>query len=51
MFDSPRERQFVARAMFERVTSPRSPLDRVGALSEVRVPAADGPRRRAARAA
>lgn len=39
MFDSPHERQFAARALFERATAPRTPLDRVGALSDVKVAA------------
>lgn len=40
MFESVHERQFVARALFERVKPGQSALDRVGALSEVRIAAA-----------
>lgn len=39
MFDAPYERQFAARALYERATSARTSLDRVGALSDVRVAA------------
>ena len=39
MFEVPHERQFVARTVFERASSPRTSLDRVGALSEVKVTA------------
>lgn len=39
MFATPHERQFAARALFERAGSPGSALDRVGALSEVKVAA------------
>jgi cell division protein FtsW (lipid II flippase)/cell division protein FtsI/penicillin-binding protein 2 len=39
MFDSTYERQFVAQALFARAAAPDAPLDRIGALSEVRVPA------------
>src|SRR6187455_2963876 len=39
MFESTVERQFAARALFGRASAPRTPLDRVGALSEVKVDA------------
>jgi cell division protein FtsW (lipid II flippase)/cell division protein FtsI/penicillin-binding protein 2 len=39
MFDSPYERTFVARALFERAAPPATPVDHVGALADVRVPA------------
>ena len=39
MFDSEVERAFVARAVFERARPPQGPLDHVGALATLRVPA------------
>jgi cell division protein FtsW (lipid II flippase)/cell division protein FtsI/penicillin-binding protein 2 len=39
MFESPYERTFVARALFERAASPEAPVDHVGALADVKVPA------------
>ena len=39
MFESTYERQYVAQALFARATAPATPLDRIGALSEVRIPA------------
>ena len=39
MFDSAYERQVVARALFARTRPPHDPLERVGALADVRVPA------------
>src|SRR5215467_7892751 len=40
MYTSSYERKFVARALFDRATSPQVPLDRVGALADLKVPAA-----------
>ena len=40
MFDSPVEQQTVAAALFHRVTATTVPLDHVGALAEVNIPAA-----------
>jgi cell division protein FtsW (lipid II flippase)/cell division protein FtsI/penicillin-binding protein 2 len=37
MFESEYERAFVARALFERATSPQASLDHVGALADVRI--------------
>jgi Cell cycle protein len=39
MFDSGYERTFVARALFQRAASPDAPVDHVGALADVKVPA------------
>ena len=39
MFETPHERQFAARALFERASSAGASLDRVGALSDVKVTA------------
>src|SRR5262245_1088374 len=40
MYTSSYERKCVARALFDRATSPQVPLDHVGALADVKVPAA-----------
>ena len=39
MYDADSERQFVARALFDRAADAERPLDHVGALTEVRIPA------------
>ena len=39
MYDADSERQFVARALFDRAADPERPLDHVGALAEVRIAA------------
>ena len=39
MFESVHERQFVARALFQRASTPDRRLDRIGALSDIRVAA------------